>query len=87
MTLGLTSISGSSVKNEVATASRASSDQALNQSIVQHVTSEGNRLSRALNVSPLGLNKINTFKKEKNETENIDKTKPQNKKQPKPRLN
>lgn len=58
MALGLTASSGSSVKNEVATTSRASSDQTLNQSIVQHVTSEGNCLSRARNGSPLGLNKL-----------------------------
>lgn len=77
MALGLTASSGSSVKNEEATSSRASSDQTLNQSIVQHVTSEGNCLSRARNGSPLGLNK---FQKEKNDTENIDKAKPQNKK-------
>lgn len=52
---GLASRSGSSLRNDVATACRASSGQALNQSMVQQVTSDGNCLSRARNTSPIGL--------------------------------
>lgn len=55
MAEGLVSSSGSSLRKDVATACRASSGQALNQSIVQQVTSEGNCLSRARNTSPMGL--------------------------------
>lgn len=52
---GLASSSGSSLRKDVATDCKASCGQALNQSIVQHVTREGNCLSLARNTSPIGL--------------------------------
>lgn len=55
MAAGLASNSANSLRNDEATACSASSGQGLNQSMVQHVTSEGNCLSRARNTSPMGL--------------------------------
>lgn len=55
MAAGLASNSANSLRNDEATACSASSGQGLNQSMVQHVTSEGNCLSRARKTSPMGL--------------------------------
>lgn len=55
MAAGLASSSANSLRKDEATACSASSGQGLNQSMVQHVTSEGNCLSRARNISPIGL--------------------------------
>lgn len=55
MAAGLASSSASSFRKDEATACSASSGQGLNQSMVQHVTSDGNCLSRARNTSPIGL--------------------------------
>ena len=54
-TLSLTSKSGISPKNLMATEERASGGQPENQSIVQQVTNAGNCLRRARNISPNGL--------------------------------
>lgn len=55
MSVGLLSTSGSSLRKDVATDCSASCGQALNQSMVQQLTRDGNCLRRALNTSPTGL--------------------------------